>query len=160
MLRQRNTVAKTIKICLTQISKLLTVASIEMVLRRVFGSAVAALALEAGCATTEQQPQSPEQAVKARAQQRWDTLIKGDIEAAYGYLSPGSRAVNTLESYKGSIRPGFWKSARVADAKCNAALDSCEVASEIEYEFRGGRVKSPLNETWIRQEGNWWYVLK
>ena len=114
------------------------------------------LAIAAGCATVPDQP--AEQVVVARAQARWDALLKGDIETAYGYLGPGSRAVNSLEAYRASIRKGFWQSAKVESAKCEA--DSCEVHAQIEYQYRGSRIKSPLAETWVRQQGNWWYVLK
>jgi uncharacterized protein YchJ len=120
-------------------------------------SLVCALVLGAGgCATVPEQ--SPEQVVKVRAQARWDALVKGDIETAYGYLGPGSRAVNSLEAYKASIRKGFWTGAQVESAKCEG--DTCEVSAQIEYQYRGTRIKTPLAETWIRQQGNWWYVLK
>jgi hypothetical protein len=49
-----------------------------------------AVAVAAGCATT-QQGGTAEDLVKARAQQRWDALLKGDTKTAYGFLSPGSR---------------------------------------------------------------------
>ena len=113
--------------------------------------------LLAACAATPEK--SPEEAVVARAQGRWDALVKGDIGAAYGYLSPGSRAVLDAESYRDSIRRGFWKAAKVQRAECSTA-DSCEALVEIEYEYRGSRVKTPLRESWIRQEGTWWNVLK
>lgn len=122
-----------------------------------FVGAVVAVAIS-GCASVSRES-TPEETVKARAQQRWDALVKGDYEAAYRLLSPGSRAVTSFESYLGSIRQGFWKAARVSEVQCSSA-DACEAGAEIEYEFRGSRVKTPLRETWIRQEGNWWYVLK
>jgi hypothetical protein len=109
------------------------------------------------CAVFDQRP--PEEKVVARAQERWNALVKGDLKAAYGYLSPGSRAVMDLESYEASIRRGFWKSAKVDKADC-AAQQSCEVYVTIEYEFRGGRTKTPLRETWIQEGSNWWLVQK
>lgn len=118
-----------------------------------------AVSVAVGCATTQQQGGTAEDLVKARAQQRWDALLKGDTKAAYGYLSPGSRAVTSVEAYESSIRAGFWKSAVVEGASCSTP-DSCEARAQIEYEYRGSRVKTPLSETWIRQEGNWWLVLK
>ena len=53
-------------------------------------------------------PRSPESAVKERAQARWDALVKGDFNAAYGYLSPGSRSVVSASDYATSLRRGFW----------------------------------------------------
>lgn len=119
--------------------------------------AVALFLVVSGCTTLGTQP--PEEIVKARAQQRWDALVKGNIEVAYGYLSPGSKSVRTLEAYRSEIRVGFWTSATVEKVQCGSE-DSCEVQASIEYKARGLRVKTPLAETWIRQQGNWWYVLK
>jgi hypothetical protein len=115
------------------------------------------LAAMGGCATVPEQ--SPEQIVKARAQARWDALVKGDYATAYSYLGPGSRAVNSLEAYKDSIVKGFYKDGQVEKAVCDSP-ERCEAHVRVEYEFKGKRMKSPLAETWIRQQGNWWYVLK
>jgi hypothetical protein len=85
--------------------------------------------------------------------------VKGQIEKAYGFLSPSSRAVTELEPYRESIKRGFWKSAQVQRVECSSE-EACEVTTEIEYDYRGSRIKSPLKESWVRQEKNWWYVLK
>lgn len=116
----------------------------------------AVISLVGGCASVPERP--AEEVVKQRAQARWDALVKEDLEAAYGYLGPGSRAVNSLDTYKASVNKGFYKSAQVEKATCEA--EACEVQVKVEYEFRGSRIKSPLGETWIKQQGNWWYVLK
>lgn len=97
--------------------------------------------------------------VKERAQARWDALVKGDVSAAYEYLSPGSRAAMTKDAYAGSIRQGFWKSAKVDSVTC-ATKDNCEVHATIEYEFQGRRTKTPLRETWIREGSQWWYLQR
>ena len=110
-----------------------------------------------GCAATA--PRSAEVIVKERAQARWDALVKSDINTAYGYLSPGSRAVASVFDYAASIRRGFWKSAVVEKVECGSA-QSCEVSATIEYEFMGSRTKTPLRETWIRDGSDWWYLQK
>jgi len=97
--------------------------------------------------------------VKEKAQARWDALLKGDVKGAYQYLSPGSRAVMTPEAYAGSIRQGFWKSAKVDSVACKSK-ESCEVRATIEYEFQGRRTKTPLSETWIREGSEWWYLQR
>jgi hypothetical protein len=119
---------------------------------------LAAVGLLAACAGVPPAQPAAEM-VKARAQERWDALVKGDVPKAYAFLSPGSRAVTDLESYRESIKRGFWKSAQVTGAECSSD-EACEVTAEIEYAYRGSRVKSPLKETWVRQEKDWWYVLK
>jgi hypothetical protein len=111
----------------------------------------------AACASLDQRP--PEEKVAARAQERWDALVKGDLKAAYGYLSPGSRSVMDQASFETGIRRGFWKSAKVDKVVC-AVQQSCDVYVTIEYEFRGGQTKSPLRETWIQDGSNWWLVQK
>jgi hypothetical protein len=104
-------------------------------------------------------PGSPEAAVKARAQARWDALVKGDFNAAYGYMSPGSRSIITAPDHAASLRSGFWKSAVVEKVECGSA-QSCDVTATIEYEHMGRRVKTPLRESWIREGSEWWYLRK
>jgi len=111
----------------------------------------------AGCAGVA--PRSPEDAVRARAQERWDALLKGDFSAAYGFLSPGSREVVSEKNYAGGLRRDFWKSARVEKVDC-PSKDACQATVAIEYEFQGRRTKTPLGESWVREGSNWWYVQK
>jgi hypothetical protein len=115
-----------------------------------------ALSLTGGCATVPDRP--AEEVVQARAQARWDALVKEDYETAYGFLGPGSRAVNSLDTYKASVNRGFYKTAQVEKVTCEA--ERCDVQVRVEYVFKGSRIKTPLAETWIKQQGNWWYVLK
>jgi hypothetical protein len=111
----------------------------------------------AGCAAVA--PRSPEDAVRARAQERWEALLKGDFSAAYGFLSPGSREVVSEKSYVGGLRKDFWKSAQVEKVDC-PSKDACQATVAIEYEFQGRRTKTPLGESWVREGSNWWYVQK
>lgn len=104
-------------------------------------------------------PRSAEAIVKERAQARWDALLKDDVNAAYGYLSPGSRSIISASDYAASLRRGFWKAAVVEKVECGSA-QSCDVSATIEYEFTGRRTKTPLRETWIRDGSEWWYVHK
>ena len=119
--------------------------------------AVASLAVLAGCGALDLR--DDDVVVKERAQARWDALVKGDVRGAYQYLSPSSRAVLTSEAYAASIRQGFWKSAKVNSVTCGTK-DNCEAHVTIEYEFQGRRTKTPLNETWIREGSEWWYLQR
>ena len=125
--------------------------------KRSFGFFVGAAVALAGCAALD--PRPSHEIVKARAQARWDALVKSDFKTAYGFLSPGSRSVVSAEGWAGALRAGFWKSAVVEKAVCEAP-ETCEVHTTIEYEHRLGRVKAPLRETWIKESGHWWYVQK
>jgi hypothetical protein len=100
----------------------------------------------------------PEQAVAERAQLRWDALVAGDLEKAYGYLSPATRQVVTLVGYSSATRVGFWKKAKVEKVECPAA-DLCEVHLTVEYR-RAATIATPLKESWTRSQGEWWYVQK
>jgi hypothetical protein len=92
-----------------------------------------------------------------RAQARWDALIRGDVNAAYEFLSPGTRAVTSQAVYKGKIRPGMWRSAKVRSVECEA--DVCSVKLLIDYDVRGAKgLETPLTEKWIIESGNAWYV--
>ena len=109
-----------------------------------------------GCASIAPRPEA---VVKERAQARWDALVKSDFNAAYGYLSPGSRSVTTATDYAAGLRRGFWKSAAIDKVECGTE-QSCDVSATIEYEFNGIRTKTPLRETWIRDGSEWWYLQK
>jgi hypothetical protein len=65
-----------------------------------------------GCAGTVQSAENRETELRERAMQRWQNLIGGKLDEAYGYLSQGSRDRVPLTSYKGSLRPGMWRDAR------------------------------------------------
>lgn len=120
-------------------------------------SALVLVVAVAGCVAMK--PRAAEDLVKERAQARWDALVKGDVKGAYTFLSPGSRAVLTYESYAGAIRAGFWKSAQVDRAVCETQ-QACQAHVTIEYEYQAQRIKTPLRETWIREGTDWWYVQR
>lgn len=115
-------------------------------------------AVGAGCAALESEV-NPEAVVAQRADARWQALIAGDLQKAYGLLSPTSRKTYTWEIYRGAIRPGTWKSAKVDKVRC-PSKDLCEVDVAVEYAYHGAQVRTPIRESWTRQEGEWWYVQK
>ena len=131
----------------------------NFVVRSLRPAVIAAVALLAGCAAMAPDNRPPEEVVKARAQARWDALLKEDYATAYSYLGPGSRAVNSMEAYKAAVPKNFYKAAQVHSVVCETP-ESCMVDVRVDYLFRGSRIKTPLAETWIKQEGNWWFVLK
>lgn len=116
----------------------------------------------AGCGGTAIKPDSVndrQKAVEKRAQTRWNALIKGDLAAAYEYLSPGTRSMVSLEVYRSKIRPGLWKKASVESVSCEA--DQCEVVMLVEYSYRDIKaIESQVKELWLLDAGNWWYVPK
>jgi hypothetical protein len=125
---------------------------------RRLGMLFVAVAL-AGCAGMAAKPETalPQEAVAKRAQARWDALIKSDLDAAYGYLSPGTRSVMSLDLYKAKIRPGMWKKASVESVTCER--DRCDIRVMVEYDFRELKsIVRPLEEVWMEADGEWWHV--
>jgi hypothetical protein len=116
------------------------------------------MALAAACATMDSQSSS-EAVVKQRAQARWDAMVQGDLKAAYGYFSPGSRTGYSLADFGSSIRIGFWKAVTVDRVECNSP-DRCDVMVTIEYLKNGMRIKTPHRESWIRDGSEWWFLRR
>lgn len=106
-----------------------------------------------GCAAVS--PPSVEEQVRARAQERWDALVAGNLEAAYALLSPGARQARSLPAYRATIRTGFWKRAVVDRVECSTA-ETCKVMVVVEYLYRGTPVSTPIFEDWVLSNRKWW----
>lgn len=124
-------------------------------------AAVLSAALLAACAAMPGMT-SPEDAVKARSEERWALLLKGDLGGAYEYLSPGSKALMPVERYKRSVALGIWTGAKVQKVTCQA--DICKVTVLVAYKVQAKGVRKAvsseraLTETWRQESGQWWYV--
>ncbi len=120
----------------------------------------AALVVIAGCASIG--PKAPEDAVRERAQARWDALIAGRFDDAYAYLSPATRQLITPQIHRARFGAAAgWKSAQVHQAKCDQA-DRCSVTIKITYQpallrrAPAGTMESSVEETWLLDAGKWW----
>lgn len=122
-----------------------------------FAAMLAGLMVATACATLDSRPAPV--VVKERAQARWNALVGGDSKAAYAYLTPTTRATLKYEDYAANVKTGFWKAVTVDSVDCKKE-DVCNASVTIEYEHKGGRVKTPLQETWIQEGRNWWYAVK
>ncbi|MBK8742484.1 MAG: hypothetical protein IPM02_24675 [Betaproteobacteria bacterium] len=100
---------------------------------------------------------SLEDQVRERAVKRWEALIHGDLDSAYGYFSRATRETYPIELYRAKMRPGMWREAKVDSVKC---VDSvCEVTVTITLDHnRLKGVVTPVAERWIIQDGLAWYV--
>lgn len=143
-------------------------------LRAATATALAAASLLAGCAapgasgsaaapasTAVTAPAKAEDAVRARAQQRWDWLVKGQYEEAYSYTTPAFKGLNTAQSYRNRFGTGAsWTGARVQSVDC-AATERCtvQVAVDTRVVARGFRdpITTTVVETWLLEDGQWWY---
>jgi hypothetical protein len=99
---------------------------------------------------------------------RWASLIAQDYETAYGYFSPGYKAVESLESYKLRMAAAKlnvqWKSGAFSSQNCSSE-DICQVQVKIKYEYSfpkrslgGMEVDTEITENWIRTDGKWYLV--
>jgi hypothetical protein len=127
--------------------------------------AVATMAL-GGCAgiagfgiSKDSDPAAKQKVVAQRAEARWQSLIKGDLDAAYAYLSDGSKATTPLDVYKAKTRPGMWRQAKVEKVECEAEVCKVEMQITFDHKLMKG-IQTPLNESWIIEKGSAWYVYR
>ena len=95
--------------------------------------------------------------VTARANARWAALLKGDLDAAYKYLSPASRQVLSLEKYKATHRRSTFVEANVEAVACDG--DVCRARVLLTYDHRRMKgIISPVVESWLFESGEPWFV--
>jgi hypothetical protein len=120
-----------------------------------------AAAMSAGCAIigAGSSPEQKQKVVAERAKERWDLLIKGDVAGAYQFLSSGSKAATPADVYKAKIRPGLWRQATVSKVDCQAEV--CKVIMLITYDAKRMKgIETPIDETWVIENGSAWYVYR
>ena len=129
-----------------------------------FGFALVLTILVSACAGPVVVPQaqtggSDGAQVSARAEARWKAMIAKDLDSAYTFLSPGSKALNSAEIYKGKIKPLNWKSAKVVSTGCEQ--DKCQVRISLTFtdQRMGGDVTTVFEETWLKDSNQWWLVF-
>jgi hypothetical protein len=131
-------------------------------IRTAIAAGAAALALS-GCGQDAPtvDDRAPEEIVHERAQQRWDALLSGDIERAYGFITPAYRATRSLELYRARFGGAIqWNDATVQSVECEP--ERCKVVVNLSYRLIRQRMENtrPMDEAWIFSEGNWWIQLR
>jgi hypothetical protein len=102
-------------------------------------------------------PEVKREAVAARAKARWEALIKLDLDGAYAFLSPASKATTPLDLYKAKHKIGMYRAVKVDDVNCEA--DRCTVNLSVTYDYKRFKgVTTPLVEKWIIANGQAWFV--
>ncbi len=96
--------------------------------------------------------------VLGRAQERWDALLKAEVNVAYQFISPGGRSLMSVEQYRPRVRTGFWRGAKADKAVCGT--DTCEVTVLVDMTVQGVKFTNPIKETWILDAGKWWFVYQ
>lgn len=103
--------------------------------------------------------------LETRAVDRWNALIKRDMEKAYSYTSPEYRSVVSLQQYAGKYgRSVEWRMARVVNVSYDGpavATVSVEVTYRVGLPGSGGEMfESPklIFEKWIYKDREWWFT--
>jgi len=135
------------------------------------GSAVVALAVAAGCATTsggltkDTPTEVKAAAVKQRSNARWEALIKGDKDAAYTYLSPGTRELITVEQYRARVQNVDFRAVQIEKVDCEP--ESCTVGLMLTYDFlpktgttRAKGITTYVQEIWVLDKGQAWFAWR
>jgi hypothetical protein len=102
-------------------------------------------------------PEAKQALVAKRATSRWDLLIKDDLDAAYAYMSQGSRDTTSLEKFKLNFRRGAFRAAKIDTITCDG--DACKVRLYVTYDHPKMKgITTPIVESWIIDGGQAWYV--
>ena len=118
--------------------------------------------LLAACATgsisTSTAPEAKRTAGLKRADARGAALVRGDLDAAYAFLSEGSKAVISLDNFKRRMSIVPFTAYRIDQAACDA--ESCKVNSKLTYDHRVMKgVTTPITETWVVERGDLFFVF-
>ena len=86
-------------------------------------------------------------------------MIAKDLDLAYTFLSPGSKALNSPELFKAKFKLLNWKSAKAISASC--VQDTCQVNISLTLDDArlGGDVTTIFSETWLKDSAQWWLVF-
>ncbi len=120
-----------------------------------------ALAILGGCASMG--AGTKEDVVTQRANERWAALIKGDINAAYVYNTPGYRANVSTQKYieqRGKdvrvLKGEVLKVTCETDDKCVAQVRLTATAPFLLTQKKPSQIVTHVDETWLLENGQWW----
>ena len=79
------------------------------------------------------------------------------MDAAYAYMSPGSRETTSLDKFKKNFRRGAFREARVDTINCDG--DACVAKLQVTYDHPKMKgITTPIMESWIIDGGQAWLV--
>ena len=100
--------------------------------------------------------------LRERVQARWDAVIKGDLDRAYGFETPEYRKAYTEQEYKEEFgRRVRWHVATLKDLRYDQP-DEVEAIIMLDYSFAlpGGdqmaRTTGQFTERWVYSDDQWW----
>ncbi len=104
---------------------------------------------------------APENVVRQRATERWQALVAGDMNQAYGYNAPSFRAVVSSDGFRKRFgNAGTWVGAEVVAVNCP---DAAKCMATVRIDFKpafsrrsGDKISTHADETWVLEDGQWW----
>ena len=97
--------------------------------------------------------------VRERAISRWQALIGNDIPRAYEFLSPATREVVSLDQYRAKVARGTFRAAKIDTVDFEAELSKVKIQRTYDRARMKG-IQTPVEETWIIEQGQFWYVYR
>jgi hypothetical protein len=102
-----------------------------------------------------------EKVVGERANARWQALIKRDYKGAYAFLSPASRETTSLPTFQARFEAAEYRAVAIEKIEC--AEEVCKVMLKLTYDLPPAKVRgvvTPLDEDWIIDQGQAWFVFR
>ena len=104
-----------------------------------------------------------ESQLRDRVLARWQTLIRGDFDAAYLFETPAYRAIYTPSQFRTRFgNQTQWVMAKIKDIRYDD-LRVARVRVKVDYRYaepsKGGQIVDmthEVNDVWLRKEGQWW----
>ena len=122
---------------------------------------VAVIVALAACATIrpDSPPEAKREAVTERVNARWAAILRGDMDTAYAFLSPASKELTPLTSYRTEARSKGFRSAKIENVDCEP--ESCRVTLMVVYDHQKMQgIPTLVNESWVLEDGKYWYVWR
>lgn len=106
-------------------------------------------------------PQSPEAAVRIRAQEWLDALMEFDIDGIYSYTSPAYQSAHSASFYsKNYAGRNMWRTATIGDVRCDGEPEFGVCKVDLVVTYRGftmsEEMTTVLTETWVELDGRWY----
>ena len=107
--------------------------------------------------TKDSPPEVKQTVVRERADTRWRAILKGDFAGAYGYMSPASRLQISQETFEKRMRDAHFRGNTIGAVQCQG--ETCRVDATMTYDHGTMKgITTPVQETWIIDGGQAWYV--
>lgn len=110
--------------------------------------------------------ESPEQALRGRVEARWDAVLALDFDRVYEFATPAYRQAHDLTHFKNQYASQIERT-RIEVYETAFDPENSEAAKVVVllyFKAEGGAPGSYFEgmsrvvETWVRQDGQWWYV--